>query len=244
MADAVEALMTDFASDSGLSRAVFIIGEEYYGIAMGMVKQGDKEAATENFAKALPIWQQIVAKLPHEHFAPHAHYFVAVCHRRLLQFSQAIEYWQKVVDTWPNFMYAGSAQSLVASYTQILRNRGDIPAEQADPVIQYACENIIANYKHCPSTPHVYELAMKRLGGLHMKYGRWEEAARYYETYRLEFPKFNTTSIILYNLVEIYESMGEPAIAIDVCEEFIQYCPDDRRIDRIIAKLDELTGEN
>jgi hypothetical protein len=36
--------------------------------------------------------------------------------------------------------------------------------------------------------------------------------------------------------------MGEPALAIDVCEEFIQYCPDDRRIDRIIAKRDELTA--
>ena len=240
---AVETLLTDFADYSDLSRAVFIIGEEYYGIAMGMVKQVDTEAAAENFAKALPIWQKIVAELPESEYAPHAHYFVAVCHRRLLQFPQAVEHWQKVVDNWPNFMYAGSAQSLVGAYTKVMRNSGEIPAEEADPLIQFAYENVIENYNKGPY-PYVYRYALGELGRFHMEKSQWPEVTMYFETFRMEFPDFKYTGWILDNLIRAYESMGEPAIAIDVCEEFIQYCPDDRRIERVRAKLEELTGEN
>jgi tetratricopeptide (TPR) repeat protein len=102
---AVETLMTDYTDHSGLSRAVFIIGEEYYFLACKIAAQGNLETAKENFTKALLIWQKIVDQLPESDHAPHAHYFVAVCYKQLKQFTLAVEYYKIVVDRWPDFTW-------------------------------------------------------------------------------------------------------------------------------------------
>ena len=81
---AVDAIMTKFPGHSDLSKAVFMIGEEYYNIALEQSKEGKTQAAKENFAKALPIWQKIVDNLPDTEYAPHAHDFVAGCYRKLV----------------------------------------------------------------------------------------------------------------------------------------------------------------
>ena len=52
---AVKTLMTDFAGHSGLGKALFIIGEEYFVIAREMAAQGNSGAAKANYAKAFNI---------------------------------------------------------------------------------------------------------------------------------------------------------------------------------------------
>jgi outer membrane protein assembly factor BamD (BamD/ComL family) len=226
-----------------LDHVILEIGEEYLRIAKALDKQGQVEAV-DFYSQALSLFEKIIREMPDSQYLPHAHYMGGGCLVKLMQFAQGVGYFQKVVDNWPDFKFAGSAQLLVGCYTRVMRDRGDIPAEQADPLIQIAFENVIDRYK-VSSTPHIYELALKRLGQLHMKHDHWQEAVMYFETFRQEFPDSHYfTSSVLYDLVRAYEGMGEPALAIDVCEEFIQTCPDDRRIDGIKAKRNELTALN
>jgi len=236
----VEALMMEFADNPDLSRTIFMIGEEYYGIAKQKVNFGETEAAKEYFIKAFNVWQNIINELPDSEFAPHANYFVAVCYRHLGLYDMAVEYWQKVADNWPDFMYTDSAHILVGAYTWILRDRGEIPAEEADPLIQIAFETVIEYYK-VGIYPYVYRYALGELGRFHMEKSQWLEAIENFETFRMEFPDDGRTCWVLENLIQAYEAIGETALVIEVCEEFIEYCPDHPQINRIKAKLAELT---
>ena len=148
---AVETLMTDFVDHSDLSQAVFIIGEEYYNIAMEKVKEGETEVAEENFAKALSIWQHIVENLPESKYAPHAHYFIAIYHRQRGEFLKAIEYFKIVTAKYPDYKYTWNAQFLVGYLYEKLKYAGSVSMKEADKEIKEAYESVLQKYPDCPA---------------------------------------------------------------------------------------------
>ena len=83
--------------------------------------------------KSLILFDKIINEMPDSQYQPHAHYMGGTCHARLLQYAQSVAYYQKVVDHWPTFEFAGSAQSLVGSYTLAMREIGELTPEQANP---------------------------------------------------------------------------------------------------------------
>ncbi|MBW1792316.1 MAG: tetratricopeptide repeat protein [Deltaproteobacteria bacterium] len=47
---------------------------------------------------------------------------------------------------------------------------------------------------------------------------------------------------VLYDLAGAYEGIGEPALAVDVYDEFIESYPDDPQVPQAQARLAELGG--
>jgi len=57
---------------------------------------------------------EFIEKSPHSAYAAEAHYILAICYKRLEEYTKAIECYQKVVDDWPDYKYAWLAQLRVA----------------------------------------------------------------------------------------------------------------------------------
>jgi tetratricopeptide (TPR) repeat protein len=192
---AVEKLMTEFADHSGLDHAILLIAEEYLRIAMLSDHHGEGAVAEQNYVKSLKLFTEIIQEMPESNYLPHAYYMAGHCHVNLLQYAQGVEYYQKVVDDWPNFGHARSAQTLAGSYIVSMKKGGELTAEEANPRIQAAFENVLANYKNPES--YTYRHALQQLGQLHMEEGRWQEAAMYYEIFREDIPNYKYIGSIL-----------------------------------------------
>ena len=151
----IDILIADFNDHPELSTAIFILGEEYYNKAFNT--KGDPNSPDakpeEYYRKALAVWERIIKELPDPNstIAAHAHYFSAVCYRRLGRCEKAIEYYQKIVDNWPDYEYAWNALFLIGRSYEDLKESGVISKSQADPKIKAAYEQLLEKYPDCPA---------------------------------------------------------------------------------------------
>ena len=232
----VETLMTEFADYSSLSRAVFIIGEEYYNIAMKKVIQKDSQGAAENFIKAVNIWQNIVDKLPQSNFAPEAHYFVAICHKQLKQYSQAVEYFEKVADRWP-LMFTWRTYFQIGSAYESMKRAGDITVSEADNQLELVYRILIDMYPESQVTGYT----SYKLGKLYYEKSQWDKAIEYFEIFQNASPSSPLLTYVLYHLGESYEKTGQLNSARSVYEIILEKAnPPNRYIQEAKEKLQNM----
>jgi len=239
--EAIDELIADFNDHSDLPEATFLIGEEYYNKAVEFEKKGLGEQASENFTKALAIWERITMELPPEAlFTQHAWYFTGVCYRRHLGDNEkALEYYQKVTDKWPEYQYAWSAQYMVAECYKDLIKSGQLQESEAEAKIEQAYEAVIEKYPNCS----LVDNACLRLAGLNFKNERWATAAEYFELYLEAYSDDRRQQNILLNLGFAYEKMGELATAAEVYGQFIEIAgPDDCRVKNLQKRIEKLKG--
>jgi tetratricopeptide (TPR) repeat protein len=177
---AVKAIMDELAAAYGghtdLPQAIFQIGEEYYNKALNTKGEPNLPEARpgEYYQKALAVWERIIEELPDSNstIAAHAHYFSAVCYRKLGKYEKAIEYFQKVVDRWPDYQYAWSAQCLIGECYEKLQSSGKLSASEAEPLIEQAYQAVIEKYPDCSLVGH----ACLKLSDMYLQKGDRDEA--------------------------------------------------------------------
>jgi len=181
----IDGLIVDYTDHPRLPWAVFVLGEEYYNVAIQAEKEDRAVEAGENFTKAIAIWDIIIEGLPVSlPDTAHAWYFSAVSYRHTGEYGNAIEYYQKVVDNWPDYQFAWSAQCLIGECYEKLRNSGALSESQANPLIEQAYKLVIENYRDSSLAGH----ACMKLGDMNLKKGRTLEAAGYYEMFLTAAP--------------------------------------------------------
>jgi TolA-binding protein len=175
---ALDKLVADFNDHPDLPEAVFVIGEQYYYKAFDDNKKCIKVKSQEYLYKAKDIWERILAQWPDSKSIglKHAQYFTAVCYRRFGEYEKAITHYQKVVYNWPDYQYAWSAQFLIGSCYEKLKNFGNLPKSEADPKIEQAYKAVVEKYPDSAMAP----TASLKLGHMNLKRGKKIEAVQYF----------------------------------------------------------------
>jgi len=62
------------------------------------------------------------------------------------EYEQAVDYFQTVVDYWPHYQHAWSAQYLLGSCYEKLKQAGLVEPAQADELIEDAYEAVLSKY--------------------------------------------------------------------------------------------------
>jgi len=239
--EAIDELIADFNDHSDLPEATFLIGEEYYNKAVEFEKKGLGEQASENFTKALAIWERITMELPPEAlFTQHAWYFTGVCYRRHLGDNEkALEYYQKVTDKWPEYQYAWSAQYMVAECYKDLIKSGQLQESEAEAKIEQAYKAVIEKYPDCSLVGY----ACLKVGWRNFDKGRWATAAEYFELLLEKHPNDNQRQNILYKLGQAYENMGKLELATDIYGLFLEMSdPNDCRVENLQKRIEKFKG--
>lgn len=152
----LDELLTDFSGHPILPTAVAVIGDGYYNEALRMESEGLYEQARWYYQKAITECERIVTELPETpSTTAEACYFLAVCHERLGQYTNAIENYQTVVDKWPDYKYVWHALFRIGRGYEELKKSGLISESEADPIIKTVYEQLLEEYPNCKVTRHV-----------------------------------------------------------------------------------------
>ncbi|MGB2808813.1 MAG: tetratricopeptide repeat protein [Sedimentisphaerales bacterium] len=198
----IDTLIADFNDHPDLPEAVFVIGEQYYYKAFEDPNKCRRVKSEENLFKAKDIWERIITQCPESQSIglKHAQYFTAVCYRRFGEYEKAITHYQKVVDNWPDYQYAWSAQYLIGSCYEKLKNLRSLPESEAYPKIEQAYKAVVEKYPDSAMVPS----ASLKLGYLNLKRDQKIEAAQYFAlflaTARPNDPRIESVEIQLEEL--------------------------------------------
>jgi tetratricopeptide (TPR) repeat protein len=241
---ALDKLIADFKTYENLPEATMEIGQRYYDQAHRQaIIEGHPDQAKDYYRKAAAVWERVSQKLPASAaYTPQAYFSAAVCYSQELdEYQKGIDYYMAVVNDWPDYQYAWSAQFLIAKYYERLRDTGGISKSEAEPLIEQAYQAVVEKYPD--SDPARYVLL--RLAWQSVDNGQWDEAANYLAMFLDRYPDAPQVPDALYRLAEAYTQIGEPGAAVCAYQEFISTArPDDRRIEAVQARLEELKGTN
>ncbi|MGD2095013.1 MAG: tetratricopeptide repeat protein [Phycisphaerales bacterium] len=222
------------------STVMFQVGEQYWEKALYKRRNGMKDEAKEDLAKALAIWERTIKELPRSSSTSHAYHFAAECHYHLGQYEKAAEYLQKVVNDWPDYEYGWSTYNFLGACYDKLKNSGKIAESQADPLIEQAYKAIIENYPDSRMAGH----ACLKLARLNSRKKRWSEAAGYYGAFINKYPEDKRCKYVLYDLGRTYEKMGKLENATQVYQLIVQQGdPEDSRVKNSMRRLARIKGE-
>lgn len=166
----VDGIVADANALPAADWAVFAIGEEYYFDAHTDRKSCDTltETGKELLPKAIAVWSRIIDNMPDSVHTPEAWYFTGASYGKLEDFEGMTGCYRAVVDGWPQFKFNWSAQPLIGWGYEMLKHRGVMSAEEADPLIEDAYLTTIGRYpKGC--------FADQALKGLLKIYGIYEK---------------------------------------------------------------------
>ena len=240
----IDILITDFNDNPELPTVIFMLGEEYYEIAIRHENEIFENQAREFYQKAIAIWGKMIQELqPNANYTPRAYYCSAVVYsQELADHQKGIEYFQKIVDNWPKYKYAWDAQFLIGRSYEALRKSGSLPPSEADAKIQQAYQAVIEKYPDSNDAPY----AALKLGQMSFRASKWPDAAYYFELF-LQKNRGQTPNLVyvntLYDLGRAYEQMGELDAAVQTYRSFIQVAePSDPRKGTVKTTLEKLEG--
>ena len=159
-------VLSDYAGDPRLPKAVHLMAEGYYERALTERKQaleadsaedmlkamadGPPEVAVQHFQKAMAHWGLIINQLPERpDTTAAAYHFTGACYECMRQYDKAIPCYQALVERWPDYEYAWHVQYLIGHIYEYLKESEAVPASEADPRIQAAYEQLVARYPNC-----------------------------------------------------------------------------------------------
>jgi tetratricopeptide (TPR) repeat protein len=148
--ETLDQLLTDFAGHPILPKAVAVMGDGYYTLALELQRQGFNAVAEWFFRKAITECQRVVTQLPETPYTTaECCYFGAFCHSRLGEYAEAIERYQTVVDNWPDYERAWSALFRVGRCYREMGQAGLMPKSQADSLTGAVYQQLLEEYPDC-----------------------------------------------------------------------------------------------
>ena len=103
---------------------MFQIGEEYGRRAKEAAKQKNKDAAENNFKKAISVWSRNINDINNSKHECYAYYHSGVAYLRIGHFQKAIDHFNKLLRKYPEFDRAWNAQfQIVICYDKMYRNK-------------------------------------------------------------------------------------------------------------------------
>jgi len=137
-------MLVDFASHPLLVKAVALMAEGYWDLAMFETKEGMVDKATDHFSKAVVEYQRIIQELPGTPYTTaQAHYLAGEYYRRFGQYEKAIDHYNAIIGDWPKCEFAGQAQFMVGRVYQYVKSSGEIAKEEADNLIRTAYDRVL-----------------------------------------------------------------------------------------------------
>jgi len=148
-----EEFVNNVGLDHPLLVELLIEAEKEYSVKGRLSRMGGfEERALRYFHQEAAICEETLRIFPASpDHTPVAHYLAAVVYGQdLHDYAKAIEHFQRVAEDWPEYLNADHAQIFVGDYYARQRNRGDISAAEAKPLIEQACQAVIDNYPDSP----------------------------------------------------------------------------------------------
>jgi len=171
-------LIAEFADDPGLPGAILQIGGAYYRQARWRAMDGDTESEKAFYQDAISVWEQLLQEFGDSEAAASAYFRSGVCYAQELgEYQQGIDYFQAAVDSRPGYEYAWAAHSLIARFTEKLRDSGAIAEPNANARIKNAYQTVVENYPHS----HWVETALLKLGRMSFNQVQLVDAIMYFE---------------------------------------------------------------
>jgi len=139
----------NFNNNSGFTKAMFNVGEEYYKKAVFTSLNTSTVQADPLYAKAGSAWQTVVQDSETYSFTPIACYLAGRCFYRLGDYQNAISSCQRAVTARPEYEHACDSLLVVGRSTEKLLDAGQISESQARQQITAAYSQIVENYPGC-----------------------------------------------------------------------------------------------
>jgi TolA-binding protein len=210
--ETVDKLVSDFAGNPDLPRAILIVGEQCYRQGLAKKKEGLVDEANKHCEKAMGIWNEFIKKLPDSNMAPEMCAWLGDACTELGRYDEAIAYYKKARDSFYRFPVASRPDDtflwhslfMTGQSYEKLKEAGSIPADQADPAIIAAYEQLVQDFGSCPLAKD----AWRRLGFLYAKNNQWSQTAGCFEAYLKLIPEVRCPPEVFYNLARAYDEMG------------------------------------
>jgi TolA-binding protein len=144
----------DFGQNPDFTRAMFVVGEQYYH--QGCVKDGqnEMEQAEQLYQKAIAVLNRVRQQSQSYEFTPGAWYLTGRCYRGLGDYEKVIECCGKVAVDWPGCRNASDAQFLVGRSYEKLAEAGVMSKSEAEPEIKVAYQRLLEKYPDCEAARH------------------------------------------------------------------------------------------
>jgi len=177
---AFDKMIEDFNEHRNLSETVFGIAEKCYdkGYKLG-VKDGTGGKLLGLAAEMLN--KDVLERICGQDNLAWAYYLAATTNFRLGDSDKTIEYADKVLQLDPNFKYASNMQWVIADGFEKLKASGQLPAAEADLIIEEEYKKLMENYSN-----GLDSFAAMRLGEIYMKQDRIMDACACFGWYLMK----------------------------------------------------------
>jgi tetratricopeptide (TPR) repeat protein len=147
---AINKLCTDFAGRENLTRAVFMIAEQYHNKAIALENKGLDSQAAVLFRKAIAMWEKMINEFTPSFLTPEACYFTGLCYCKLGEYGNSIVYYKKLADGYPEQRNRWYALFMIGHNYETLAKSGAMPQSEAGPKISDAYTQLVEKYPACP----------------------------------------------------------------------------------------------
>jgi len=145
----IDELLADFAADSELPNALYLIGRHYYTKAIAFNDYEEHKKETKLFLQeAVRVWERL-AQLPTSEFTAVSYYATADCYYRLGDYTMAINYHKKVISDFPDYKNTYMSMFMVADCYDKLASSGRVSQDEAGEQIRSIYQELLARYPDC-----------------------------------------------------------------------------------------------
>jgi tetratricopeptide (TPR) repeat protein len=145
-------VMSYYANDPGLPRAIFLMAEGYWERALMELGRAREITglARESFEKTLSKCEKVISQYPGVS-PPGAEVYrlAGECCSYLGQHDKALEYFQGVVDNWPDYPSVSNVLLRIGRKYEYLKRSGVIPAAEAESMTASAYRRLVRDYPNC-----------------------------------------------------------------------------------------------
>ena len=149
-----EAKLGKFAGDFGghklFTKAMFVVGEQYYQQGRVKERQGEDGEARDCFQRVVTVWETWLNKLPGSAVSPSSCCWTGDSYQKLGEYEKSTECFQKVVSAHPDYQFAWHAIFSIGRNYESLEESGLISKSEAEPRIKAAYQQVLENYPDCP----------------------------------------------------------------------------------------------
>jgi tetratricopeptide (TPR) repeat protein len=147
---AIDKLAADYSGHPDLPGVLSnFVAERLYDKAFELDSAGLENQSKAYFQKAVDIWEQVSATQPKLTHTADGYNWAGNCYRKLGQYTKAIECYKSVAENFPDYELAWNCLFRVGRCYEDMAKAGLISAEQAEPEIRAAYQQLIEEYPNC-----------------------------------------------------------------------------------------------
>jgi len=217
----LDELIAKFSDEPDLPGVILEVGQAYYNKARRRATEGDVEGERAFYRDAISIYERLLEDFADSKEAATALFRSGVLYAQELgEYQKGIDYFGAAVDNRPGYEYGWAAHSLIARFTEKLRDSGAIAEPEANARIKEAYQAVVENWPDCLWV----ETALLKLGQMCFAEGELVDAIMYFEMLLEKSPE--KVCIVGVALIGAYEEMQDFAMAEHIRAELTERnCP-------------------